>query len=402
MSCFLVPSLKNMYKNIPTILIVFLVLIFVPNTLTTNAQTSSSQIADENIVIRSLLTIHGAQMTYASTYGNGNYATTLEALRHAELIDPILASGYKYGYTFAMFTTLASTTTPATFVVTATPQHYPETGRRSFFIDTSGEIRGGDKKGRVATASDPYIDSCSRGDFADNETCTMRAIRTLHGAEMTYSSTHGNGNYGSIRQLGAIGLINRSLATGMVHGYSFTVTFVDATQTVPAWFKISAVPQIYGRTGVRSFFMDTSGVFRGGDKQGKPATENDPLIETCTNGSIAENELCTINSLRMLHGAEMTYWSTYGNGSFTSSLAELASVGLIEEGLGSGQLRGYSFYAVAFPQTLNAPASFKINATPLRYGVSGIRSFFIDTSGVILGADKHGEPADENDPPITY
>ena len=302
--------------------------------------------------------------------------------------------------TYVMSATPSSPSTPATFVVTATPQRYPKTGRRSFFIDTSREIRGGDKNGQVATASDPYVESCALWGAADNERCTIGAIRTLHGAEMTYSATYGDGNYGSLSQMGKSGLIPRTLATGLIHGYSFTVTFVIGTQTEPATFKINATPQIYGMTGIRSFFMDTSGVLRGADKHGKPANENDPVIEICTNGSIIENEQCTIGSLRTLHGSEMTYASTYGNGSYTS-LAELARLGLIEERLGSGQLRGYSFSVFTFPQTPTVPATFKITATPQIYGTTGIRSFFMDESGVIRGADKHGEPANENDPPIT-
>ncbi|MFN0277388.1 MAG: hypothetical protein ACKVRN_02185 [Pyrinomonadaceae bacterium] len=361
---------------------------------------STSLLTDEHIVIRSLVTIHAAQMTYASTYGNGNYAATLEALRQAELIDPVLASGYKYGFTFVMSATPASRLTPATFVVSATPQRYPHTGKRSFFVDTFGEIRGGDKKGRAATASDPYIDTCALLGSADNESCAINAMRTLHGAEMTYASTYGNGNYGTLSQMGRASLINRTLATGLIHGYSFTVTFVTSTQTAPASFKINATPQIYGTTGVRSFFMDINGVVNGSDKQGKPAAENDPAIDLCSHGSISENEQCTIYSLQTLHDAELKYLSTYTNGISYASLAELARVELVDVSLGSGQLRGYSFSVLTSRLTLSGRASFKISATPKIYGTTGIRSFFMDESGVIRGADKKGLQANENDPPI--
>ena len=391
-----------MRNKTSTTLIFLSVLLIVSSALNTPSQTTNSLFKHEKLVIRSLKTIHGAQMTYSATNGNGQYAVTLEALRRAGFIDSVLASGYKYGYSYAMSVMPSSPSTAATFVVTATPQRYPKNGRRSFFIDTSREIHGGDKNGIAATASDPYIESCALWGNADNEKCTIQAMRTLHGAEMTYSSTYGNGNYGSLSQMGNAGLLPQTLATGLIHGYSFTVTFVIGTQTEPATFKISAVPQIYRTTGVLSFFMDTSGVLRGADKYGRPATENDPLIEICTNGSIAENERCTIQSLQILHGAEMTYASTYGNGSYSNSLAELASVGLIEERLGTGQLRGYSFAVFTFPHTPSVPATFNITATPQIYGTTGIRSFFIGTDGVIRGADKHGEPANENDPPINF
>ena len=46
----------------------------------------------------------------------------------------------------------------------------------------------------------------------------------------------------------------------------------------PPSFKIWAVPQVYGTTAIRSFFIDQTGVFRGGDKNGGEANQNDPPI----------------------------------------------------------------------------------------------------------------------------
>jgi hypothetical protein len=36
---------------------------------------------------------------------------------------------------------------------------YGKSGRRSFFLDSSGTLRGDDKKGAVATVTDPVIES---------------------------------------------------------------------------------------------------------------------------------------------------------------------------------------------------------------------------------------------------
>ncbi|HST51660.1 MAG TPA: hypothetical protein VLJ61_06570 [Pyrinomonadaceae bacterium] len=44
------------------------------------------------------------------------------------------------------------------FTATATPKTYGKTGRRSFFIDETGEIRAADHKGQPATADDPPVD----------------------------------------------------------------------------------------------------------------------------------------------------------------------------------------------------------------------------------------------------
>jgi hypothetical protein len=43
----------------------------------------------------------------------------------------------------------------------ASPAEYPTSGRRSFFLDDSGTLRGGDKQGAVAAASDPRIEERS-------------------------------------------------------------------------------------------------------------------------------------------------------------------------------------------------------------------------------------------------
>lgn len=239
---------------------------------------NSPRMFNERFATRAVIQIHSAQATYAATHGNGHYALTLEELRQVDLIDSVLASGSKYGYTFAMSVAPVLPGAADGYFVTATPQRYPKTGRRSFFIDASGELHGDDKSGADATAADPYIDSCALWGIADNERCTIQDLRTLHGAEITYQATSGIGNFGTLVQLGETSIINRFLATGLSHRYRFAVALVDQTPNVPASFKITAIPQDYGTTGIRSFFVDTSGVMRGADKNGGPADENDPPV----------------------------------------------------------------------------------------------------------------------------
>lgn len=230
----------------------------------------------EIFVLRSMRQIHSAQATYQATFGNGNFGS-LQNLYQAAFIDEALASGSKYGYSYIVTVTpLIPGTTPSGFKVTATPRAYRKTGLRSFYIDVFGEIRGGDRNGQSATANDPFIDDCTNGSIVDNERCTTQSLRTLHGAEFTYQATSGNGNFASLTQLGNAWLISRTLATGLIHGYSFTVTFVTQTSTVPATFRITAVPQTYGTTGTRSFFIATDGVIYCADKNGATADENDP------------------------------------------------------------------------------------------------------------------------------
>jgi hypothetical protein len=265
-----------MTKKTLSFSIIFLILfsqtIFVGNAA---AQTGNARYFNERFVVRDVGAILGAEVTYSSTIGNGNLGS-LNDLRQAGFIDSALASGDKYGYSFALVFT-DNPTTPARFYVTATPHIYRKNGRNSFYIDENGEMHGADKNGAAANASDPLIDSCAMSGIS-NEGCTIRDLRNLHGAQITYQSTTGSGDFGSFSQLYAAGLINRSLATQTNHGYNFRSVTITQTPSSPASFKIVAVPVNYGVTGFRSFYIDLNGVILGADKNGQPADENDPPI----------------------------------------------------------------------------------------------------------------------------
>ncbi len=384
-----------MYKIIlPTIAILFLIL---PQILF-GASSANPGFFNERFTMLALNKIHGAQSTYQSTYGNGNYGSFAN-LRQADFIDAALASGTKFGYTFTMTITPHSPGTASRFVVTATPQRYRKTGKISFYLDETNRLRGGDRNGGTANSSDPVLE---RPCFLNggNESCAKASVRTIHGAEATFQATSGKGNFGSLAELGEMNLIDGALATGVSHGYVFTVVFVDQSPgNSPASFKISAVPQNYPLSGRLSYFMATEGVMRGADKGGLPANEDDPYIDDCTNGSISENETCAVQSLRTLQSAEATYQATSGNGAY-GSLSQLAKANLINSQLATGLAHGYGLTVTFVNPSQNVPASFKISSVPQTYGTTGVRSFFIDEDGVIHAADKNGLPADENDPPI--
>lgn len=267
-----------MSKKISVTLAIFLVLCSIFFAFETKAQTINARNFKERFVIRSVGTIHGAQMTYQATAGNGTYGS-LENLRQADFIDAVLAGGEKYGYVFALSVTHPTTTTPAKFTLTATPRLYRKSGRVSYFVDERGAIRGADKNGAAADANDPEIDSCSfYGDAAGNERCVIQNLRTFHGAQMTYQATTGTGNYGTLAQLFAAGIINSNMASGTIYGYTLTLQTVNQLPNAPAFFSLKATPVIYGVTGTRSFYIDVQGVIRGADKQGLPADETDPPI----------------------------------------------------------------------------------------------------------------------------
>src|SRR5215210_6328351 len=88
---------------IVVVIIGIIAAIAIPNLL------AARRSANEGSAISAMRTLHGAQMTYASTYGNGNYAgaasdtgdaTALTQLATPGLVVSVLGSGTKAGYNF--------------------------------------------------------------------------------------------------------------------------------------------------------------------------------------------------------------------------------------------------------------------------------------------------------------
>jgi type II secretory pathway pseudopilin PulG len=73
-----------------------------------------------------------------------------------------LAAGYRLRYSIVPATgeeDISERNRAAGFTLAATPVVYGKDGRRSFFLDASGTLRGADKNGVVATADDPRIEN---------------------------------------------------------------------------------------------------------------------------------------------------------------------------------------------------------------------------------------------------
>jgi hypothetical protein len=128
--------------------------------------------ASEDAAIADLRSVASALDTYRRAYGK--LPETLAVLgpappngvspEAASLLDVNLAKGDKDGYTFRYTITPAAGGLPEeeankaeTFSLASSPKDYGKTGRRSFFLDSTGILRGADKQGGVATSTDPRI-----------------------------------------------------------------------------------------------------------------------------------------------------------------------------------------------------------------------------------------------------
>jgi len=115
--------------------------IAIPNLL------ASKRAANEGSAQATMRTLTGAEATYQATAGGGNFAS-LNDLSGQGLIDSVLASGEKSGYTFDVNETDIDPTgpTPATYVSSASTQvatGITATGTRNFVSDESGVIAYG-------------------------------------------------------------------------------------------------------------------------------------------------------------------------------------------------------------------------------------------------------------------
>jgi type II secretory pathway pseudopilin PulG len=128
--------------------------------------------ASEDAAIADLRALATALDIYRRAYGE--LPPTLAALgpappngvspEAANLVDADLATGSKDGYTIRYTIIPGPGGRPEddaikaeTFSLASTPKEYGKLGRRSFFLDSSGVLRGADKHGSVATSSDPRI-----------------------------------------------------------------------------------------------------------------------------------------------------------------------------------------------------------------------------------------------------
>ena len=113
-------------------------------------------------------------------------------------------------------------------------------------------------------------------------------------------------------------------------------------------------------------------------------------------GSPETNEMIAISLLRMVGNAEASYRATSGNANY-GSLEELINQHLIQKEMLGDEFQkkyGYRLGVVV------AGDDFQATATPIEYGKTGNRSFFVDKSGVVRGDDHGGGPATVADKPV--
>lgn len=133
-------------------LLIVIVILGILATLAVAGFLASKRSANEGSAISSMRLLHGAQMTFQTSYGLGEYAgtigggtvTTLTTLASNKLMDDVLGSGTKSGYNFVGGREASTSSQPAQFFFSAIPTSaglISGTGNRRFGIATDGVMR---------------------------------------------------------------------------------------------------------------------------------------------------------------------------------------------------------------------------------------------------------------------
>lgn len=108
---------------------------------------------------------------------------------------------------------------------------------------------------------------------------------------------------------------------------------------------------------------------------------------------VTANEASAITSLKTINWATITYKAT--NAVYPSNLTDLSTCdpSYIDSVLASGTKQGYNFSLVSTNST------FSVTAVPTVPNITGVRTFYTDTGGVVR-ASGNGTVADETSTPI--
>jgi len=141
----------------------------------------------------------------------------------------------------------------------------------------------------------------AESDLAAREDAAIGTLQSLADAIRTYHDAYGKLPV-SLAQLGPApkgqisdeqaSLIDAQLASGAVGGYRFQYRVTgpavapavasdaegQGARSDPTMFELAATPETYGKTGRRSFLLDSAGKLHGADKNGEIATADDPVV----------------------------------------------------------------------------------------------------------------------------
>ena len=132
------------------------------------------------------------------------------------------------------------------------------------------------------------IPNLLRSRMSANEAACMGGEKTIAAGQTDYNNNTSPHTYGTTladlkngTNAGLVAYIDPNLGSGTKSGYTFTLVagnLVTATGAYWAWSS-AALPVAYKSTGIRSFYIDESGIIRGYDITGIVGTFGMPAID---------------------------------------------------------------------------------------------------------------------------
>lgn len=131
------------------------------------------------------------------------------------------------------------------------------------------------------------IPSLLRSRMSANEACAVGSLKTVAAAQTDYNNNSSPHTYTqelacllSGKGAGDIAFIDPALGSGLKCGYRVAMDAGSPDPNGSRWeWSATAWPVVYGSTGVRSFYINETGIIRGADINGNPGTEDLPSID---------------------------------------------------------------------------------------------------------------------------
>lgn len=130
------------------------------------------------------------------------------------------------------------------------------------------------------------IPSLLRSRMSANETAAQGGLKTIAAGETDYNTNSTPHTYtgtlaclGSGNGAGGVRFIDPNLASGMKQGYTYILQSGDIIEGSVWTWSAAAWPITYQSTGVRSFYIDETGIIRGQDVGGGIGNVEMPAVD---------------------------------------------------------------------------------------------------------------------------
>ena len=131
------------------------------------------------------------------------------------------------------------------------------------------------------------IPSLLRSRMSANEAAAAGGVKTIAAGQTDYNNNSSPHTYASILAnlstgagAGGVGFIDPALGSGIKAGYTFYMHPGPTTGNNQIWtWSATCWPLTYKSTGIRSFYIDQSGIIRGSDGAGTPAVSSFPVVD---------------------------------------------------------------------------------------------------------------------------